>query len=389
MGGNGANAGGGWEVGRYAAIEVDVAFSIVTGYFDVARGDEEYGGLIAPLAEEWRADAREILGTEPRIVSLLEIATACVGTTFESDYARALLPLRSLAPAAALAALRSTGAPGTSTPAEASASREAVVEELAEELVAQYVGAYRDVGLTLNPNAPQAESLRSEVRRLGRVLVGGDLHDRFWPWLDRFFYEWYQPWRRGREEVMAEAQSQAVMALGSERSETGSPRFDWLPPQNPTRALPELKAGIIDRGIRVHFWVEPFGLADTSIIFTGTVCVSFGKPGRIYAEFRKHADAVAQRAKALGDPTRLLILRLIRHFPMMNTELAEFLEIARPTASIHAKILREAGLITSRQDGHAVRHEIDRDSIRRLFDDLYRFLDLGLSAGERPGSGDH
>ncbi|HUX20845.1 MAG TPA: metalloregulator ArsR/SmtB family transcription factor [Spirochaetia bacterium] len=388
MAGNGVKAGGGWEVGRFIAIEIDVALSIASGYFVVMGGDEEYGGLVAPIAGDWRADAREILGPEPRLVSLLEIATACAGTTFEADYARALLPLRSLDPAGALAALRAPGISAASGPSESVPPRDAVVAELADELAARYVEAYRVVGLTLDLHAPQTESLRSEVRRLGRVLAGGDLHDRFWPWLDRFFYEWYQPWRRGREQGMAEAQSQAVMALGGERAETGSPSFDWLPPQNPIRMLPELKAGIVDRGIRLYFWVEPFGLADSSMIFTGRVCVSFGKPGRIYAQFRKHADAVAQRAKALGDPTRLLILRLIRHFPMMNTELAEYLEIARPTASIHAKILREAGLITSRQDGHAVRHEIDRESIRRLFDDLYRFLDLGAPEGGPPAGGD-
>lgn len=209
------------------------------------------------------------------------------------------------------------------------------------------------------------------------MLVGGDLHARFWHWLDRFFYEWYQPWRRTREGLMVEAEQRAAMALGAAASESGAARLDWLAPQNPLRLLPELRASIERYGHRLYFWAEPFGLADVSIILPDAVCVSFGRPGRIYAEFQKHAERVARRAKALGDPTRLMILRLIRHFSTMNTELAEYLDISRPTASVHAKILREAGLITSHQEGHAVRHEINRAEFRQLFEDLYRFLDLG------------
>jgi DNA-binding transcriptional ArsR family regulator len=70
------------------------------------------------------------------------------------------------------------------------------------------------------------------------------------------------------------------------------------------------------------------------------------------------------------------MLRLIRHFGMMNTEIANFLEISRPTVSVHAKILRKAGLIESRQQGREVRHQIVPSEVRRLFFDLERFLDL-------------
>jgi DNA-binding transcriptional ArsR family regulator len=61
---------------------------------------------------------------------------------------------------------------------------------------------------------------------------------------------------------------------------------------------------------------------------------------------------------------------------MINTEIAESLGLARPTVSVHAKILREAGLIRSEQDGRQVRHEIAPAEVRRLFRDLEEFLDL-------------
>ncbi len=374
--------GGGWLVGRFIPIELDVALSIATGYFVVSGLDSEFGGLVEPLSEDWKADAQEILGRERRIVSLLELASECSGTTFVDDYSDALLSVRSLDPAAAREALIGA-APSEEVPsaltgvgAVGTGSREDAVEALIDTLAERQLEAYQRAGLAIDPDSPQIRATRSEARRLGRILAGGDLHDRFWHWLDRFYYEWYQPWRRGREALMLEAERKAGMALGSLESDHGVPRLDWLPPQNTIRMHPELQAGVGEGRMRLCFWVEPFGLADTSIIRSDTVCISFGAPGRIYSEFRKHAETVASRAKAIGDPTRLLILRLIRQFPLMNTELAEYLEIARPTASIHAKVLREAGLISSRQDGHAVRHEINREAIKRLFDDLYEFLDL-------------
>ena len=85
---------------------------------------------------------------------------------------------------------------------------------------------------------------------------------------------------------------------------------------------------------------------------------------------------MAARAQALADPTRLTILRLIRHFGMVNTEIAQYLGISRPTVSVHARILREAGLIQSEQDGRVVRHKIIPGEIRRLFRDLQHYLDL-------------
>ncbi len=367
---NDSKVGGGWKVGRFVAVELDVALSLTTGYFIVSGFDEEFGALVQPIADDWKADARDILGPEPRIVSLMETATLATGTTFEEDYARAFLPVRSLDPVGALETL------GAAKPAPDS-DRSESVRFLTDALVERQLSAYRLAGLEIEEAGPQVASTRAEGFRLGRILAGGDLHDRFWPWLDRYFYEWYQPWRRSREHLMAEAEQRVTLSLGGSSSAGGRPRLDWLPPQNPVRTKSELRTAIEERGIPVYFWVEPFGFADLSIIRNDAICISFGEPGRIYAEFLEHAARVAQRAKALGDPTRLTILRLIRHFSAMNTELADYLGIARPTVSIHAKVLRDAGLITSRQQGHAVRHEINRNEIRKLFEDLYRFLDLG------------
>jgi len=84
--------------------------------------------------------------------------------------------------------------------------------------------------------------------------------------------------------------------------------------------------------------------------------------------------AVAQRAladpdverfttilKALAHPVRLRMVDLIRQGggDVCVCEFEKHFELKQPTISHHLRILREAGLIRSRQDGTWVRHTID------------------------------
>jgi DNA-binding transcriptional ArsR family regulator len=59
-----------------------------------------------------------------------------------------------------------------------------------------------------------------------------------------------------------------------------------------------------------------------------------------------------------------------------NSEIAEYLEISPPLVSVHAKILRQAGLIESNREGREVHHTVVPSELRRLFAELEQFLDL-------------
>ena len=58
-------------------------------------------------------------------------------------------------------------------------------------------------------------------------------------------------------------------------------------------------------------------------------------------------DAVLQ---ALADPSRRTVLAILRDHPATAGELAGALPIARPGVSRHLRVLREAGLVSVRQD---------------------------------------
>jgi len=55
--------------------------------------------------------------------------------------------------------------------------------------------------------------------------------------------------------------------------------------------------------------------------------------------------------KALSDPNRVRILKLLQHQSLCVCEIQAALDIAQPTVSNHLKVLEEAGLVFSRKDG--------------------------------------
>jgi ArsR family transcriptional regulator, arsenate/arsenite/antimonite-responsive transcriptional repressor len=63
--------------------------------------------------------------------------------------------------------------------------------------------------------------------------------------------------------------------------------------------------------------------------------------------------------RALADPTRREILRLLRDGPKTSGEIAEQFPTSWPTVSRHLSVLRDAGLILSERNGQQVLYELN------------------------------
>ncbi len=74
----------------------------------------------------------------------------------------------------------------------------------------------------------------------------------------------------------------------------------------------------------------------------------------------------ARRFKALGDETRLGILKILAAEEQCACRLLEHLAISQPTLSHHMKILDEAGLISYRRDGKWTRYRLREEGWREL-----------------------
>jgi DNA-binding transcriptional ArsR family regulator len=63
--------------------------------------------------------------------------------------------------------------------------------------------------------------------------------------------------------------------------------------------------------------------------------------------------------KALADPTRREILRLLRRGEMTAGELAERFDMSKPSVSHHFAVLKQADLITSRRAGQQIYYSLN------------------------------
>ena len=75
--------------------------------------------------------------------------------------------------------------------------------------------------------------------------------------------------------------------------------------------------------------------------------------------------------KAIAEPRRRAILRLVRDEERTAGEIAEAFEVTRPAISQHLGVLKEAGLVDERRDGTRRFYRARPEGLR----DLQRFLE--------------
>ncbi len=79
---------------------------------------------------------------------------------------------------------------------------------------------------------------------------------------------------------------------------------------------------------------------------------------------------------ALADPTRRRLLALLRDGELPAGELAGRFAVSRPAISRHLRVLREAGLVSSRVEGRRRLYALDPAPLRAIDDWLGPYRDL-------------
>ena len=94
-------------------------------------------------------------------------------------------------------------------------------------------------------------------------------------------------------------------------------------------------------------------------------------------------------ARALAEPRRREILRLVRDEEMSAGAIASHFDVSRPAISQHLGVLKDAGLLDERRDGTRRLYRVRSEG----FDELRRFLDdfwgEGLARLKSAAEADH
>jgi ArsR family transcriptional regulator len=90
---------------------------------------------------------------------------------------------------------------------------------------------------------------------------------------------------------------------------------------------------------------------------------------------------LSDRLKALSDPTRLRIIRLLAGHPGGTAcvcDLIEALGVTQPTVSHHMKILAENGLVTREQRGKWAHYTLAAPEIKQIAKQISRLADAPI-----------
>ncbi|PXA05479.1 transcriptional regulator [Coraliomargarita sinensis] len=97
------------------------------------------------------------------------------------------------------------------------------------------------------------------------------------------------------------------------------------------------------------------------------------------AETNLDLDTLARQLWAIGDPTRLEILRILPTEPTCEnacnvSKIAEQIGLSQPTTSHHLRILRQAGIVTNRKMCRDMIYWIDLEASSAVSESLRNVL---------------
>lgn len=83
---------------------------------------------------------------------------------------------------------------------------------------------------------------------------------------------------------------------------------------------------------------------------------------------------------ALGEPTRLRIIKLLETQKLCVCELSAVLDMLQPRISQHLRVLKEADLVTEEKDGAWTYYAVNSERLTAIFKSFAEFLQQDLSS---------
>ena len=95
---------------------------------------------------------------------------------------------------------------------------------------------------------------------------------------------------------------------------------------------------------------------------------------------------IANGYRALGDPTRREILRLLREGELPAGELAAQFEMSWPSVSRHLKVLEGAELVSSRRQGGSIIYRLETSVLEDIAAEVADMAGVGRRGKEAPAT---
>jgi DNA-binding transcriptional ArsR family regulator len=356
------------EVSESLIFEVALLLSMTAGYLPESFLPEPCIDFIAKMNKARASKLCKFLGRE-KTMEQLELLTimAFAGDCLFAVDAKALM--KGLERATLLGLARQIGVEGTLR------NKKQLKENVVTALFDFDMAYSRLVGAPERDAKDLRLQTQGDIERFVMACEPGKQRDEFLHEMRMFLEGEYLPWRETRMHIMSKESNQVVAALKGNR-DVLKDRIAWLADRHASAANSGFMTAVQMLKLRVVVVPTPFGMFDFSWALPGLLFASAHAKSEAIGFFAKKMELLSARLKALSDPTRLLMLRFIRQRPAHAAHLARSLGLARPTISVHASILEQAGLIKTRSEGRKTILEIQPEAVWTLLDDLERSLDV-------------
>jgi DNA-binding transcriptional ArsR family regulator len=361
----------GWFAGESVLFEMDIWLSFMSGYWRKILISDTRNQLIKEIPSELIAEFRTLVTDKPQLIWIFSKLGYIFGLSEETDYKKVGLYIRKLSFEDVYKKFSLYFAKfSIKTNSKISAQN-----GLIDLLFKQYISTNQEFRFPIDESKALNEAEFS-VTFLDKILSGGQQNYDYWHWQDRMFYEYYYPWRQNQKSIIDEQYEFCGQHLENTRSLENFPPLEWLKERCPLVCRPHIIKGMKKNLSYIHFMVTPYDYFDFMLYMPGYVCLSVANIAWENSGFQNNVERVTKIIKALSDPTRFFMLRCIRKSGMYTTELAAYLNLSQPTVSEHCKILRNAGLIETYQEGRKSLHILKHESLPKLYDQINYFLEI-------------
>lgn len=125
---------------------------------------------------------------------------------------------------------------------------------------------------------------------------------------------------------------------------------------------------------KIYYFIPSYSLSPVRMrIFNESVCYILYGCANPLSDEREKSEQLAQQLKAIADPNRLLILRMLTTKKEYGAKLAEYLGITTATVSHHLDILKKAKLVTEEKIGTSKYFTVNTAEVTNMLMSLQRF----------------
>lgn len=125
---------------------------------------------------------------------------------------------------------------------------------------------------------------------------------------------------------------------------------------------------------RIYYFIPSYFFSSRMRIFNNSLCmVIYQCASPISDDLQKSKD-LDSKLKALADPNRLILLRLLSGQKLYGARLAEYLGVTTATVSHHLDLLKKAGFITEEKVGTIKYFTSNKENLETFIEKLHMFI---------------